>query len=100
MPCLTTKDAELACHVCWVFDKTITQLVLNTPQMVFDEFSKCLSLDIQHRFDELQQQEIFANGNQDTLFGFRTAQRQLVYEIVGNTALADQDDNLNLYRKP
>ena len=36
VPKISTKDAELACHVCLVFDKAITQLALNTPQMLFD----------------------------------------------------------------
>ena len=47
VPKISIKDAELACHVCLVFDMAITQLALNTPQLLFDEFSKCLSLNLQ-----------------------------------------------------
>ena len=52
------------------------------------------------KFGALQRQQFIANGNQNTVFGFRAAQRQLVNEIVGDTAMSDEDDYLKLYRKP
>ena len=102
LPMLTTKDTELACHVCLAFERASrpSNLDLNTPHLLFEEFSKCLSLDYQEKFDELREQEFITNGNQDTPFGFRSAQRRLVYAIAGDTAIADQEEYFKHYQKP
>ena len=61
VPKLTIADAELAYHVCLAFNRASRPLGLtenlNTPHLMFEEFSKCLSLDYQEKLDELREQE-------------------------------------------
>ena len=101
VPKLTIADAELACHVCLAFNRASRPscLNLNTPHLMFEEFSKCLSLDYQELFDELREQEFVVNENQETLAGFRSAQRRLVLEIAGDAAVANQEEYFKLYQK-
>jgi hypothetical protein len=99
MPVITECDVELICVVYLAFDQAMRPSALNldTPELCFEEFRKCLSFKYHTMYDHFR--ELQRVNGQDTQQGFNETRRRFLELYARDEALANQEAYFNTYKK-